>query len=248
MAADALLVASGVVNFARYDNDGDGEVEAFFIVHAGKGAENSGIMSDLWSVQWDVPRNNTVNGVNVNHFLTVPENALLGVCAHEIGHLVFGWPDLYDTDESSSGLSNWCLMASGSWGGNPIGTKPCHPSAWCKATQGWIDVQNHTENGLVSCVDVKTSRFAHRFWTNGEPSSKEYFLCENRQLVGYDASMPGGGLLSEYIFVLGVRWHDLMFIKSGISMTMSRPIQTNSTQRSDSYRLMALTNFSVPRS
>ena len=55
----------------------------------------------------------------------------IGVCAHELGHLLFGWPNLYDTDESSSGLGNWCLMAGGSWNGD--GDIPAHPSAWCKS-------------------------------------------------------------------------------------------------------------------
>ena len=35
------------------------------------------------------------------------------MCAHELGHLLFGFPDLYDTDYSSEGIGNWCLMAGG---------------------------------------------------------------------------------------------------------------------------------------
>ena len=44
------------------------------------------------------------DGTKVFGYLTVPEDCRIGVCAHELGHLLFGWPDLYDTDESSSGL------------------------------------------------------------------------------------------------------------------------------------------------
>ena len=40
---------------------------------------------------------------------------------------VFGWPDLYDTDDSSAGIGSWCLMSAGSWGGG--GLRPVHPSA-----------------------------------------------------------------------------------------------------------------------
>ena len=31
-------------------------------------------------------------------------------------------------------------MAGGSWGGG--GDMPVHPSAWCKANQGWVTVNN----------------------------------------------------------------------------------------------------------
>ena len=37
--------------------------------------------------------------------------------AHELGHLLFGFPDLYDTDYTSEGIGDWCLMAAGSWNG-----------------------------------------------------------------------------------------------------------------------------------
>lgn len=42
---------------------------------------------------------------------------------------VFGWPDLYDIDNSSAGIGSWCLMGSGNWGSG--GDRPVHPSA-CK--------------------------------------------------------------------------------------------------------------------
>ena len=78
------------------------------------------------------------DGDQIYAYLTVPEDARIGVCAHELGHLLFGWPDLYDTDNTSDGIGNWCLMAGGSWNGG--GDTPAHPSAWCKAQQEWVTV------------------------------------------------------------------------------------------------------------
>ena len=123
-------------------------------------------------------------------YLTIPEDAKLGVTAHELGHLVFGWPDLYDTDNTSEGIGNWCLMASGSWGLG--GDRPMHPSAWCKSTQGWVNVVAPTTNADVTINDVKTGRTAYRLWKDGG-GGNEYFLVENRQQAGYDASLPGPG-------------------------------------------------------
>ena len=42
-------------------------------------------------------------GTKVFAYLTVAENCQVGVCSHELGHLLFGWPDLYDVDDSSGG-------------------------------------------------------------------------------------------------------------------------------------------------
>ena len=195
LAADALAAANGQVNFKSYDSDGNGYVDAFIVVHAGPGGEQTGSKNDIWSARWVLPQETQVDDVNVFAFLTIPEDAKIGVSAHEPGHLVFGWPDLYDTDSSSEGVGNWCLMSGGSWGGMPAGVKPCHPSAWCKANQGWIDVVTEKENRQIACSDVKSGQKVHRLWKNGDASSPEYFLIENRQLDGFDASLPGAGLL-----------------------------------------------------
>jgi len=115
MADEAVLLATGSMNFAPYDNDGNGYVDAFIVVHAGGDASETGSTNDIWSLKWNIPNEREVDGVKIYAFLTVGEYALTGVCAHEIGHLVFGWPDLYDTDYSSRGVGSWCLMSFGSW-------------------------------------------------------------------------------------------------------------------------------------
>jgi immune inhibitor A len=87
-------------------------------------------------------------------------------------------------------------MAAGSWGGG--GDTPVHPSAWCKANQGWVAVDNRTTNGTVNIPDVKDSHTVLRLWKDGAPS-QEYFLVENRQRNRFDASLPTGGLLVWHI-------------------------------------------------
>ena len=42
MARDAALLANADVDFAPFDNDGNGFVDAFIVVHAGRGAEETG--------------------------------------------------------------------------------------------------------------------------------------------------------------------------------------------------------------
>lgn len=197
LARDAVVAADASVNFGLYDNDGNGYVDAFIVVHAGPGAEVTGSSGDIWSHKWTLDGGAmNVDGTKVFAYLTVPEDSNIGVCCHELGHLLFGFPDLYDTDYTSEGIGNWCLMAGGSWGGS--GNTPTHPSAWCKANQGWSSVTNVTTNGVKNIADVKDSGNIYRLWKNGAASS-EYFLVENRQKTGFDASLPAGGLLIWHI-------------------------------------------------
>jgi immune inhibitor A len=109
-----------------------------------------------------------------------------------LGHLLFGFPDLYDVDGSSEGVGDWCLMGSGSWGAD--GDIPTHPSAWCKIQQGWARTVNVTSDGNLSIPDVKSSFEVYRLWTDGLQGD-EYFLLENRQRAGFDVSLPAPGVL-----------------------------------------------------
>ena len=192
LAADAARAADASVDFGPYDNDGNGYVDAFIVVHAGRGGEETGDPGDLWSHKWVLPEEYPTDGATIFGYLTIPEDAKLGVSAHELGHLVFGFPDLYDIDGSSEGIGNWCLMAGGSWNGG--GDTPAHPSAWCKVKQGWASLTNVTAAQTLTLPDVKTSRTVHRLWTDGA-EGPEAFLLENRQQSGYDRELPGGGLL-----------------------------------------------------
>ncbi|MGW1279352.1 M6 family metalloprotease domain-containing protein [Streptomyces tsukubensis] len=196
MAEDTARAADPLMNFGPYDNDGNGFVDAFIVVHAGTGGETSGSTGDLWSHKWLLPSAYDADGTKIYAYLTIPEDARIGVAAHEIGHLVFGFPDLYDIDGSSEGVGDWCLMAGGAWGGG--GDVPVHPSAWCKLRQGWAEATLVDSDGPVAFEDVKTARTVHRLWTGGAVGD-EYFLVENRQPTGYDTSLPAGGLLVWHI-------------------------------------------------
>lgn len=196
MARDALAKADPEIKFSDYDNDKDGYVEAYVVVHAGSGAEETKNKNDIWSHKWVLPKTKKADGVRVYAYLTIPEDARLGVSAHELGHLLFGWPDLYDSDGSSRGVGNYCLMGNGSWLDG--GDTPCHPSAWCKSTQGWANVTNVVQNQATTLQDIKTGHSALRLWTEGK-SGKEYFLAEARFRTGYDRHLPAEGLLLWHI-------------------------------------------------
>lgn len=194
----ALAVAQQIEDLKPYDNNGDGFVEAFVIVHAGRGAEETGKADDIWSHKWVMTGSAVKKGKgSLYAYLTVPEDARLGVCAHELGHLLFGFPDLYDTTSKSEGVGDWCLMGGGSWLGG--GDTPAHPSAWCKVQQDWVSVKNIVKNGALTIPSVAQSKQVTRLWRKGATSGSEYFLAESRVKSGYDAKLPGEGLLIWHI-------------------------------------------------
>ncbi len=226
------------IDFTQYDNDGDdgipnsgdddGEVDAVFFVHSGIGAEDGGVDNRIWSHSWsysgasgtgqayetnDIGANG--NPITVNNYIIQPaENGTgdlieIGVFSHEFGHAL-GLPDLYDTDGSSDGIGNWCLMSGGSW---TSPSSPAHMSAWCKEMMGWVIpvVPDTNMDGILIPPVVGTGHVL-KLWTNGELSflnhggfsqdstvAREYFLVENRQVLGTDQYLAGTGLMVYHI-------------------------------------------------
>ncbi|SET18257.1 immune inhibitor A [Nitrosomonas marina] len=196
LVEDVIDLAAPHVNFAEYDNDGDGIVDALVIIAAGSGGEATGNRSDIWSHKWSIAPK-TYNGVQIRNYFMAPEDGRVGVMAHELGHLLMQWPDLYDTDYSSRGTGRWDLMAGGSW--NNGGDTPAHPTAWCKLQAGWItpkvifnDAQSVNIQPYHSSADVYKLPI-------GDVNSKEYFLVTNRQQQGFDRYLPGSGCIIEHV-------------------------------------------------
>jgi immune inhibitor A len=77
-------LADANVNFADYDNDGDGVVDALVVVCAGSGAEQTGNVNDIWSHKWDItPQARTASPFRATHGAG---GWRCGAMAHELGH------------------------------------------------------------------------------------------------------------------------------------------------------------------
>jgi M6 family metalloprotease-like protein len=155
LTANIIVLIDQVVDFSEYDNDLDGFVDSVIFIHAGRGAELTLSPNDIWSASWNMSSAGgpgpilTQDGVSVDNFaynpeyMVVPYDQTMGVYCHEIGHTIFGLPDLYDLDNSSYGVGNWSLMSYGSWNGPLIyipwfgysisgGGSPAWPDAWSR--------------------------------------------------------------------------------------------------------------------
>ncbi len=192
-AAHVVGAAGPSLPYKDFDVDGDGFVDALVLVHAGRDAAETLRPDLLWSMKWTLPGLAVgADGTKLFAFLTISEDAKLGVCAHELGHLLFGLPDLYDISNRSSGIGNWCLMAGGSWNGTPSGTLPAHPSAWCKRKLGWVTTRRLAEPATVTFDPVETLAGEVLQLDVGR---HEYYLVEQRAALGFDRALPGEGLL-----------------------------------------------------
>lgn len=206
LTVEAVLKAAdaGDVNFAQYDTNGDGTVDHLFVVHAGGGQETSTDTNLIWSHRWVVvdatrcghPSSTlVVDGVRIHGYIMVSETSPLGVWVHEFGHS-FGLPDLYDTKGATLGIGVWGVMGTGSWNGNPRGTVPAHFTAWSKAKLGWLAFVEVTTPLLPAEIPaLAMDPVAYRLSIKSSPQGDEYFIVENRQQVGFDAGLPGSGLL-----------------------------------------------------
>lgn len=214
-ALDAVTAANNQagVNYANFDNDGDGFVDGVCIIHQGRGQEESGNTNDIWSHSWDLTSAGftaaqcTFDGVRVDAYTAQPEKggstaiSTVGVMCHEFGHNL-GAADYYDSDYTTGGsydgTGDWDLMAGGSW--NTVtnaGDKPAHPNAYCKAYDyGWtVPVVLTTSQNKV-LRNAETYPDVVRYNTT---TSNEYFLCENRQLNGFDVALPGHGMIIYHV-------------------------------------------------
>lgn len=207
LVTDAVKAADAQgFNFKQFDTDGDGVVDHLMVVHAGQGQEtSSGNTNLIWSHRWAVldadplrPGDQpllTTDGTRIYSYFMASEFSPVGVFSHEFGH-DFGLPDLYDTDGSSKGAGVWDIMSSGSWLGSPRGSNPAQFSAWSKVKLGWIQPTVVTLPLVQQAItQVETSPTVFKLPIKASPQGDEYFLVENRERVGFDANLPGAGLL-----------------------------------------------------
>ena len=118
----------------------------------------------------------------------------IGVMCHEFGHNL-GAPDFYDTDYGTggqySGTGSWDCMAGGSW--NNSGKTPAHHNGFTKwFYYGWLTPITINSAATISMSNIEQNQVLYLYTTT---TSNEYYLLENRQQIGFDASLPGHGLI-----------------------------------------------------
>lgn len=137
----------------------------------------------------------------------------IGTFSHETGHLLMGWPDLYDYDGSSEGsVASYCLMGFGGIG-QQSRFRPSPPVGYFRYLAGWDTV---TELNPALNRSAPTGRLSHTSgshnlyrWTN-QANTREAFYVEAIHQSEQNLYQPGQGLAIFHIDPAGNNsdeWH-----------------------------------------
>ncbi|MGH2820319.1 MAG: hypothetical protein ACRDJ5_06675 [Actinomycetota bacterium] len=122
----------------------------------------------------------------VRRYAIVPADAPVGTVAHELGHLVFGWPD----HDRRSRVGADCLMSTGAAASWPA--RPCAPS---RLDAGWIEAVPATRTMTVAeLADAGIVRSRKRLIELGP--SGDVLVFEGRDLVARVGAEPGRPVLA----------------------------------------------------
>lgn len=211
MVCEAVTKAKDQVsNWKQYDWDNDGYVDQVYVVYAGKGAADGGAENTIWPHAYslyDAKNDGDGTGpvtvgtnLKVDSYACGPELdgytgdvAGIGTMCHEFSHCL-GYPDFYDTDYSGGpGTCNWDLMDSGSYNGG--GYQPAGYTSYERWFAGW-ETPITLEDEDVEITNMKSlQNGGESYIIYNKGNREEYFLLENRQKEGWDASLTGAGLV-----------------------------------------------------
>ena len=220
---DTLLKTRDDIDWSRYDWNGDGKVNQLLIVFAGKGSSYGGFgggYDAIWPHQWWMsehlkdrkpgvycePIPVTYGGKQylVDCYCALQELASdgtygsFGTICHEYTHC-FGFPDFYGPNSYGNTVSyvyEWDLMDAGNYNGN--GYQPAGYSAHERWLMGWLTPIELTGQTVVTDMPALADE-GRAYLIRNDGHAAEYYIVENRQPTGWDASLPGSGLLVFHI-------------------------------------------------
>lgn len=177
LMTEVLAAFDGQVDFSRYDNDKDGFTEAVSIVYAGSAKTWA---QGLWAHSGWTDETRDKTRIPRYQMTDMPGKYSLYVMAHECGHMIFGWPDLYY-------YGDYSVMGNYSSDLKPIGVDD-----YLRADQGWIPttIIQPTDTGIV-----RTASNERGFARINPRKAKEGFFWSYIRNTGRNALLAGGGLL-----------------------------------------------------
>lgn len=209
---EACKLADSNVDFSKYDNDNDGYVDFVFVIYAGYGEADGGAKATIWPHSWYLQQAAgkycKLDGKIVDLYACGNEldyfskqHTGIGTFCHEFSH-VLGLPDLYETGSphDQKTLGAWDIMDYGPY--NNDGNTPPTFSAYERFFMGWLKPRLITEPENIKLTDLKKSNEALLISTTdqhnligNDPNPTTFYMVENRQQTGWDAYLPGHGMM-----------------------------------------------------
>ncbi len=167
-------------NFASLSVDANKRIRGLNFFYAG--GSDSAWSKGLWPHMGWLNNQFCADGVCTGYYqITNMGNSLaIGTFSHETGHLVMGWPDLYDYDGSSEGsAASYCIMGFGSIGAQSQ-YRPVPPNGFFRYQVGWDTV---TELNPALNANAPKGRLSHTSgshalyrWTNPAKTDEAFYV------------------------------------------------------------------------
>lgn len=202
MVTEACAKLDGSVDFSQYDRNNDGYIDNIYVYYAGMG-ENIGAGADaVWPhsshiAYLDPATEYVYDGVRLD--LYGCSNEWIGDCpdgigtfCHEFSH-VLGLPDIYATHYTGAfSPGSYCAMDLGSYNNNS--RTPPYLAAFERYALDWLTpVEISGPANIIIPPISENEAYMIKVGKN------EFFLLENRQQEGFDAYIPGHGMLIWHI-------------------------------------------------
>lgn len=205
MIIHAVELLDDEVDFSQYDTDDDGFVDNVYVFYAGRGEADGGGTNSVWphsyNIYWGAGRICQADGVMFDYYAcsnewdgAKPDG--IGTFVHEFSH-VMGLPDLYDVDYKNAKYVTpgaWSVLDMGNYNNNS--RTPAAYGAFERNALGWNEPRV-----LDGPADIELEHILGSNESCLIPTEKdtEFFLLENRQKKGWDAYVPGAGMLIWHI-------------------------------------------------
>lgn len=214
------------IDWSLYDWNGDGFVNQLLIVYAGQGMNDYDKKeykdkAMIWPHQWwmsehyqdgqeepccdPIPVTYNDKEYKVDCYCALAEltknndYGSFGTLCHEYTHC-FGFPDFYS---NRSYLGSWELMDSGNYNGG--GYCPPGYSAHERWMMGWITPSELKEEATITDMPALSDK-PQAYLIRNDGFENEYYIVENRQQKGWDAHLPGNGIIVFHIDYDPAQW------------------------------------------
>lgn len=215
MCIEACQQLDSMIDFSRYDLDGDGYIDNLFIFYAGQSESDTGKSTLIWPHSANIEdfALDTVysfDGKILNRYAMSNEIDAsyqrpdgIGTFVHEFSH-VLGLPDLYSTVYNGAVTpGHFSTMDTGSY--NNQGRTPPYYSIFERMSLGWLQPSPLPSDGSCIIDPIHISNSGYIISTEKED---EFFLFECRKLEGSDKFIPAEGMLVWHIDFDQKAWDD----------------------------------------
>ena len=193
----AAVQAQGF-NFNTLTTNSHGTVVGMTVLYA---STNNAVFGPAWqALDWSPPTNGSTpfftatNGASFRWYAVCtvcqasPPYPQINATSHECSHMLTGWTDMDGRTQTGNGNGPFCVMSSGGGSNNQY---PPLPSAYLRATLGWIDIIDIVSNTPPTETLLTSARSTCYRYRN-PANTNEYFLAELRDAG--DAGSSGYGL------------------------------------------------------